>query len=309
MLHGWIDAGGAARAAAEAIEDDAAASPIAEFDDDVYVDYRARRPIMELRDGLNSVLNWERITLTLGRDQTGRDVLLLTGPEPDMAWHRFTRTVGELAELLGVRQFAHLGAYPFATPHTRPARISVTSPSQDVLMRVPYLRSSLDVPAGAAAALEHAMHERGIPSIGIWAQVPHYIASMTYPAASVALLDGLREATDLVIDAATLRSDVMIQGRRLDSLVAANDEHQAMIRQLEELYDSSTQTRCQACKARCSRCPRQTSSQPKSKSSSAARTDVSDAGGPTRSRGVANVADIEGSQRLASPPSASTIVT
>ena len=202
VLTGWIDAGGAARAAADAIEDDAAASPIAEFDDDVYVDYRARRPIMELRDGLNSVLNWERITLTLGRDQTGRDVLLLTGPEPDMAWHRFTRAVGELAELLGVRQFAHLGAYPFATPHTRPARISVTSPSQDVLMRVPYLRSSIDVPAGVAAALEHEMHERGIPSIGIWAQVPHYIASMTYPAASVALLDGLREATGLVIDAA-----------------------------------------------------------------------------------------------------------
>ena len=239
VLTGWIDAGGAARAAADAIEDDASASPIAEFDDDVYVDYRARRPIMELRDGLNSVLNWERITLTLGRDQTGRDVLLLTGPEPDMAWHRFTRVVAELAVQLGVRHFAHLGAYPFATPHTRPARISVTSPSQDVLLRVPYLRSSIDVPAGVAAALEHEMHDRGIPSIGIWAQVPHYIASMTYPAASVALLDGLRESTGLVIDAATLRSDVMIQGRRLDSLVAANDEHQAMIAQLEELYDSS----------------------------------------------------------------------
>ena len=241
VLNGWIDAGGAARAAAEAIEDDAAASPIAEFDDDVYIDYRARRPIMELREGLNSVLNWERITLTLGRDQTGHDVLLLSGPEPDMAWHRFTRLVSDIAVLLGVRQFAHLGAYPFATPHTRPARISVTSPSQDVLMRVPYLRSSLDVPAGAAAALEHSMHERGIPSIGIWAQVPHYIASMTYPAASVALLDGLREVTDLVIDAATLRSDVMIQGRRLDTLVNANEDHMSMISQLEELYDSSTQ--------------------------------------------------------------------
>ena len=74
------------------------------------------------------------------------DVLLLTGPEPDMAWHRFTRTVVDMASALGVRHFAHLGAYPFATPHTRPARISVTSPSQDVLMRVPYLRSSIDVP-------------------------------------------------------------------------------------------------------------------------------------------------------------------
>src|SRR5262245_47896395 len=188
VLSGWIDAGGAARAAAEAIEDDAATSPIAEFDDDVYVDYRARRPIMELRDGLNSVLNWERITLTRGRDQTGHDVLLLTGPEPDMAWHRFTRTVADLASRLGVRQFAHLGAYPFATPHTRPARISVTSPSQDMLMRVPYLRSSIDVPAGAAAALEHEMHDRGIPAIGIWAQVPHDLAAMTYTSAQVAVL-------------------------------------------------------------------------------------------------------------------------
>jgi hypothetical protein len=239
VLTGWIDAGGAAKAAADAIEEDASASPVAEFDDDLYVDYRARRPVMELRDGLNSVLHWERIMLTVGRDQTGRDVVLLTGPEPDMAWHRFTRTVADLAVALGVRYFAHLGAYPFATPHTRPARISITSPSQDVLMRVPYLRSSIDVPAGVAASLEHAMHERGIPSIGIWAQVPHYIAAMTYPAASVALLDGLREATGLVIDAATLRSDVMIQGRRLDSLVAANAEHKAMIEQLEELYDSS----------------------------------------------------------------------
>lgn len=240
MLTGWIDAGGAARAAADALEDDIAASPVAEFDDDVYIDFRARRPVMELRDGLNSVLNWERITLCLGRDQTGRDVLLLTGPEPDMAWHRFTRVVGEMAAELGVRQMAHLGAYPFATPHTRPARLSVSTPSQDVLMRVPFLRSSIDVPAGAAAALEHDLHERGIPAMGIWAQVPHYISSMSYPAASVALLDGLRDATGLVIDAATLRSEVMIQRRRLDALVANNDEHHSMVEQLEQIYDAGT---------------------------------------------------------------------
>ena len=238
MLSGWIDAGGAARAAADAIEDDISASPIAEFDDDVFIDFRARRPVMELREGLNSVLNWERITLCLGREQTGRDVLLLTGPEPDMAWHRFTRVVGEMAVELGVRQMVHLGAYPFATPHTRPARLSVSSPSQDVLMRVPFLRSSIDVPAGVAAALEHELHDRGIPAMGIWAQVPHYISSMSYPAASVALLDGLREATGVVVDAAGLRSEVMIQRRRLDALVGNNDEHRAMVDQLEQIYDA-----------------------------------------------------------------------
>jgi hypothetical protein len=239
MLDGWIDAGGVARAAADAIEDEAGSSPIAEFDDDVYIDYRARRPVMELREGLNSVLQWERITLATGRDQTGRDLVLLTGPEPDMAWHRFTQLVGDVATELGVSSMTHFGAYPFAVPHTRPARLSVSSPSEDVLARVSFLRSSIDLPAGAAASLEREMHDRDIPALGIWAQVPHYISSMSYPAASVALVDGLREATDLVIDATSLRSEVMIQRRRLDAMIEGNDEHTRMIEQLEEIYDTS----------------------------------------------------------------------
>ena len=142
-----------------------------------------------------------------------------------------TRPIGSFAP-------ASSSAYPFAVPHTRPARLSVTSPSQDVLARVPFLRSSIDVPAGVAASLEVELHERGIPALGIWAQVPHYISSMSYPAASAALLDGLREATGVVIDAAELRSEVVAQGRRLDSLVAGNEEHARMLGQLEQLYDA-----------------------------------------------------------------------
>ena len=45
--------------------------------------------------------------------------------------------------------------------------------------------------AAIAATLEVAMHDRHIPAVGVWAQVPHYVATMAYPAASVALLDGL----------------------------------------------------------------------------------------------------------------------
>ena len=87
-------------------------------------------------------------------------------------------------------------------------------------------------------SLEREMHDRGIPAIGIWAQVPHYIATMPYPSASVALLDGLRESTGLVFDAAELRGEVLTQGRRLDQLVANNPEHQSMLHQLEQLYDA-----------------------------------------------------------------------
>lgn len=242
MLTGWIDAGTAAKAAVDVLADQFEASPIAELDDDVYVDFRARRPVMELRDGLNSVLHWERIVIRRGRDASGNDVLFLTGPEPDMAWHRFSRTIGQIAGALGVRSMFHLGAYPFAAPHTRAPRISVSTPSQDVLASVPYLRSSVEVPAGVAAALEHEMHDRGIRALGIWAQVPHYVAAMSYPAASAALLRALADVSGLSIDVSTLDAETAVQRRRIDTLVASNDEHQSMVSQLERIYDADEAT-------------------------------------------------------------------
>ena len=76
-----------------------------------------------------------------------------------------------------------LGAYPFAAPHTRPPRLSASTPSQDVLAVGPvHAQLGRCARRDVDAALEHAMHARGIPSLGIWAQVPHYITSMSYPA-------------------------------------------------------------------------------------------------------------------------------
>ena len=49
---------------------------------------------------------------------------------------------------------------------------------------------------------------------------------------------GLREATGLVFDAAELGGEVITQGRRLDALIAGNEEHQSMLSQLEQLYDA-----------------------------------------------------------------------
>ncbi len=179
--------------------------------------------------------------LRVGRDLNGHDVLLLTGPEPDMAWHRFASTVADLAEQLAVTKMAALGAYPFAAPHTRPPQLSVTSPSAEVIAGLPFRTSSVDVPAGMAAALEHALAERGIPAVGIWSQVPHYVATMSYPAASVALLDGLTTATGVAVDAADLRREAVLQRERLDQLVEGNDEHRAMVTQFERMYDAAEQ--------------------------------------------------------------------
>jgi hypothetical protein len=61
---------------------------------------------------------------------------------------------------------------------------------------------------------------------------------MSYPAASVALLDGLREVTGISVPSGDLAREADIQRARIDKLVAGNDEHTVMVQQLEVAYDA-----------------------------------------------------------------------
>ncbi|MEI8240050.1 MAG: PAC2 family protein [Actinomycetota bacterium] len=237
MLTGWVDASGAGAAAVAAVNAACNTELLATFDGDAFIDYRARRPTMELREGVNSRLEWGDIQLRVGADPKGTAVLTLVGPEPDSQWRRFAASVAELATQLGVYQTISLGAYPFATPHSRTSRISITSPSADVVASLPFIKSTLDVPAGMSSVLEHAFTEAGIASVGLWVQVPHYVSAMSYPGASVALLDAMRSVTGVDIPVGSLARDADIQRSRIDQLVDANDDHGAMVRQLEAAYD------------------------------------------------------------------------
>ena len=242
MLTGWIDASAAAAAAMTTLQEESAVRPLATFDGDAFIDYRARRPTMELRDGVNVRLVWSDIELGVGTDSDGNDILTLSGPEPDSQWRRFADVTSTLAVELGVSRMVAMGAYPFATPHTRDPRLSTSSPSPELVADLAYLKNSIDVPAGMGAVLEHAFVDKGVPALGLWAQVPHYVSAMSYPAATLALLNGLHEVAGVRVDATAIRQETIIQRQRLDQLIAGNDEHRAMVNQLEELYDSQQQT-------------------------------------------------------------------
>ena len=192
---------------------------------------------MELRQGINNRLDWPSIDLMLGHDINDKEILLLTGHEPDSKWNHFAAVVSDLATQLNVRKMIGLGAYPFATPHTRAVNLSCTSPSSDAIASLPYVRSSVDVPAGIEAVLEHVLTGRGIPSVGIWAQVPHYATSMPYPPATVALLSAVCDTGGVSLDVSDVRAEAVAHRERLDGLVAANPEHAQLLSQLESAYD------------------------------------------------------------------------
>jgi len=77
-----------------------------------------------------------------------------------------------------------------------------------------------------------------VPAVGLWAQVPHYVSNVPYPAASVALLEGLKDVAGILTEGVAVRNDAVSHRARLDELVAASEDHVTMVRQLEAAYDA-----------------------------------------------------------------------
>ncbi|MCC6227041.1 MAG: PAC2 family protein [Microthrixaceae bacterium] len=241
-LEGWFDAGAAAAAAAQAVLDVHPSELFAEFDVDQLLDLRARRPVVTLEEGVMRELKWPSIELRTLTDTAGRDVLLLVGAEPDHAWRPFVDVIVAIARGFGTRMVVGLGAYPAPVPHTRDPQLGLTSASEEMLDSLPgYVRGSIVVPAGAQTAIEMATHQAGIPTLGLWVQVPHYISGLPYPAASTALLDGLQRISGIEFSRGSLADQAVASRSQLDELVADNEQHQQMVQQLEELYDSQDQ--------------------------------------------------------------------
>jgi hypothetical protein len=86
--------------------------------------------------------------------------------------------------------------------------------------------------------LEVAFGQAGVPSIGVWARVPHYASGTPYPEASAALLDELSKLTSVGIDTAALHRAGDSARDQIQALIEASEEHSAMVRQLEAQHDA-----------------------------------------------------------------------
>ena len=235
-LSGWIDAAGAAgEARAHLLSGDG--HTIGRFDADRLLDHRARRPTLRLVDGVARGLDWPTIELRVLDHLEGRDVLLLHGAEPDHEWRAFADAVVGLCDRMDVSLVVGLGAYPAAVPHTRPTRLACTAGSSDLVERLDFLCASLEVPAGAQAAIEAAATAAGIEALGIWAQVPHYLAATSFAPATESLLHGLATLTGAAIDLTPVTERALSARVRLDEMVARDPEHVTMLEKLEEVYD------------------------------------------------------------------------
>lgn len=238
-MDGWVDAGSAATNALAVLAD--GARPVATFDADQLYDYRSRRPTLEIRDGRLSSLAWPGLVLRHARFPE-RDLLILTGAEPDDRWHALADAVVELMGQLGVLGWISLGAIPAAVPHTRPVPILGTESSPGLLRGGVQAGPTglLRVPAAALSMLEMAAAAGGIPAVGYFAQIPHYVTG-PYATAAAALLRALERHLDVELPRGDLSDESRALRVRLDAAAAADENTQAYVGRLETMVDESRQ--------------------------------------------------------------------
>jgi hypothetical protein len=86
--------------------------------------------------------------------------------------------------------------------------------------------------------MEVEMAGAGIPAVGFFAQVPHYV-NASYPAASIALLTALGKYIGVEIPMGSLAARALERRNVLDAATAADDDTRAHVERLELLADQA----------------------------------------------------------------------
>jgi hypothetical protein len=233
----WVDAGSAATTAANTLAE--SGDVIGQFDGDAIFDYRARRPTLEIADGRPSKLTWPELTLRRSVVD-GRELLVLAGPEPDYRWKTLSAELVDLAKTFNVVEWIGLGSIPAAVPHTRAVPVLGTE-SRPGLLRgqvQPGPAGLLRVPAAAISVIDMAVAESGIPTVGYFAQVPHYVSG-AYPAAAIELLHAVGRHLSIEPLLGDLTTEADELRRRLDAATSADADTRAYVERMEGQVDES----------------------------------------------------------------------
>jgi PAC2 family len=241
MLHsfsGFLDAGAASRLAVESLLSSLEHHPIATFDIDELIDFRARRPRLTFVEDHYSEVASSELLLHGLRDQSGTPFLLLTGPEPDYRWERFVAAVTRLVERFDVRLMVGMTGIPMAVPHTRPITLTTHATDKRLVTGANPWVGSIEVPGHVSGLLEFRLGEAGRDAMGFAAHVPHYLTEIPYPRAALALIQSVIGATNLALPIDDLAQVADKADAEIATQVAESGDNSEAIKALEKQYDA-----------------------------------------------------------------------
>jgi predicted ATP-grasp superfamily ATP-dependent carboligase len=237
-FRGWNDGGQGASLAGGYLAKIWSAARFAEVEPESFFDFQATRPHVSLVDGETRRLDWpDNAFYHASIPNSGRDAVLMLGIEPNLRWNTFTGLVTALAQDLGVELVVTLGSLLADVPHTRPSPVTGGATDADLIERLGLQRSRYEGPTGIVGVLHDACSRAGLPSVSLWAAVPHYVSLAPSPRAALALCNRLGEILETDIDTDELEDAAERYSEQVSEAVASDEETAAYVAELEQRAD------------------------------------------------------------------------
>jgi predicted ATP-grasp superfamily ATP-dependent carboligase len=242
-FRGWNDGAQGASLAGGYLAKAWGAEQFASIEPEEFYDFQATRPMVTLVDGLTRRIDWpENDFYHASPEGLGRGAVLLLGVEPSLRWRRFSSIVVDLAKEYEVEMVVTLGALLADVPHTRPAPVTGTASDLDLVEQLGLQASRYEGPTGIVGVLHDACREASLPSVSLWAAVPHYVSLAPSPRAALALCQRLGDLLDTQIDTAELEQAVDAYTQRVTEAVSTDEETAEYVQELERRSEMIDET-------------------------------------------------------------------
>jgi len=234
-FRGWNDGGQGASLAGGYLAKTWNAERFAEIEPEGFFDFQATRPHVSLVEGRTRRIDWpENAFYHSHIPGLERDAVLLLGIEPNLRWRTFSGMVSDVCLDLGVQMVITLGSLLADVPHTRPSPVTGGATDPELIERLGLQRSRYEGPTGIVGVLHDQCNRVKIPSVSLWAAVPHYVSLAPSPRAALALLQRLGDILGTTIDTEELEEASERYSEQVSEAVASDDETAAYVAELEE---------------------------------------------------------------------------
>jgi PAC2 family len=237
-LTGFADAGGAVSLFTSNLTNTLETRPIATFENDALLDYRARRPTIYFEQDHLTNYRPPSLALYLATDEIGQQFLLLSGYEPDFQWERFTAAVVGLVERFQAKSTTWVHAIPMPVPHTRPIGVTVSGNRSDLIETFSVWKPHTQVLANTLHLVEYRLQELNHPVAGFVLLIPHYLSDTEFPDSAFKALESVSSATGLIFATTELRDEGREFVEKIDKQVEGNPELARLVGTLEERHDA-----------------------------------------------------------------------
>ena len=237
-FRGWNDGGQGATLGGSYLAKQWDAESFAEIESENFYDFQAVRPTVSLEEGLTRKLEWPSNTfLHAPIPGLDRDAVILLGVEPNLRWKTYSGLVLELVQKLEVELVVTLGSLLADVPHTRPAPVSAAASDPSLVAELGVEPSRYEGPTGIVGVLLDACRSEGLPSVSLWAAVPHYVSLAPSPRAALALCSRLGELLGAEIDVDELEQAAKEYTEQVTEAVATDEETATYVEELERRVD------------------------------------------------------------------------